>query len=380
MTSLLMLACVFCAGDAPGPALAPPPVIVDPGPAYTSDERAFQGIPGLARAPEGRLWATWYGGGEGEGPDNYVMLVTSGDDGATWSDVMLVVAPEGETRAYDPCLWLDPTGRLWLFWAQACHWWDGRAGVWAITTDEPDKARPAWTEPRRLCDGIMMNKPTVLSTGAWLLPAAVWSLDPRAPEEHTHDLGDKSGSNVIASTDRGKTWRFRGQAQVPERQCDEHMLVERQDGTLWMLVRTRYGIGESFSDDQGKTWTAGTPSPVTHIPHARFFIRRLASGSLLLVKHNPPDGKTRSHLTAYLSKDDGKTWQGGLVLDERRGVSYPDGVQGPGGTLYIIYDFDRRGARKILMATFTEEDILAGNPVSERARMRVLVNQAKGGG
>ena len=379
MTPLLMLCCMVCAESPADPALAPPPVLVSPGEKYTADRRAFQGIPGLARAPRGRLWATWYGGGPGEGPENYVMLATSGDDGATWSDVTLVVAPEGKTRAFDPCLWLDPTGRLWLFWAQAYQWWDGRAGVWAITTEEPDAARPDWSAPRRLADGIMMNKPTVISTGAWLLPAAVWSLDPRAPAKHAHDLGDKSGSNVIASTDRGKTWTFRGQAQVPERQCDEHMLVERRDGTLWMLVRTRYGIGESFSKDHGHTWSPGKPSGIEHIPHARFFIRRLASGRLLLVKHNPPDGETRSHLTAYLSDDDGETWRGELVLDERAGVSYPDGVQAPDGVIYIIYDYDRRGARKILMATFTEADVAAGKPESDRARRRVLVNRATDG-
>ena len=81
---------------------------------------------------------------------------------------------------------------------------------------------------------------------------------------------------------------------------------------------------------------------MTHIPHARFFIRRLASGKLLLVKHDPPDGKTRSHLTAYLSDDDGATWEGGLMIDERPGVSYPDGVQAPDGTLYEVSNRPRK--------------------------------------
>ena len=48
--------------------------------------------------------------------------------------------------------------------------------------------------------------------------------------------------------------------------------------------------------------------------NSRFFIRRLESGNLLLVRHNPPDRKTRSHLTAYLSEDDGKSWIGGMML------------------------------------------------------------------
>jgi predicted neuraminidase len=365
--------------DQRDPALQPPPVIVEPGPEYADDARIFQGIPGIERVPGGRLWATWYGGGPTEGPWNYVMLATSGDDGETWSGAQLAIDPPGEVRAFDPCLWLDPDQRLWLFWAQAYHGWDGRGGVWAITTDEPDAPEPAWSAPRRICNGVMMNKPVVLSTGEWLLPAAVWSVPPNVQEpEYRHDLGPESGSNAVCSTDRGATWTLRGGADVPQRRCDEHHIVERRDGSLWLLARTTYGIGESVSQDRGRTWSEGRPSAIAHVPAARFFIRRLASGNLLLVKHNPPDGKTRSHLTAYLSDDDGATWHGGLMLDERRGVSYPDGVQAPDGTIYIIYDYSRTGAKQILMATFTEADVAQGEPVSDRARLRVLVNQATG--
>jgi hypothetical protein len=77
-----------------------------------------------------------------------------------------------------------------------------------------------------------------------------------------------------------------------------------------------------------------------------------------------------------LSEDDGRTWQGGLMIDERAGVSYPDGVQGPDGTIYLIYDYGRQAERMILMATFVEADVLQGAWQSARARRRVLVNQA----
>ncbi|NIA14919.1 MAG: exo-alpha-sialidase [Nitrospiraceae bacterium] len=359
------------------PALEPAPVDTSPGAIYSDAVRIFQGIPGIERSNGGRLWATWYGGGPTEGPKNFVMLNTSGDDGNTWSGLKLVIDPPGMVRAFDPCLWLDPTGRLWLFWAQAYGFWDGRAGVWAITTGNPDDADATWSAPRRLCHGIMMNKPTVLSTGEWLLPAALWNIEVNAHDKrYEHDMGSESGSNVICSRDQGATWSLLGQAQVPERRCDEHMIVERKDGSLWMLVRTSYGIGESVSTDRGKTWSPGKPSSIDHIPAARFFIRRLASGNLLLVKHAPPDGKTRSHLTAYLSEDDGATWRGGLLIDDRRGVSYPDATQAPDGTIYLIYDYSRHRAKLILMAAFNEQDILAPNKSSPR--LNILVNQATG--
>jgi hypothetical protein len=119
---------------------------------------------------------------------------------------------------------------------------------------------------------------------------------------------------------------------------------------------------------------------VSSIPHpvSRFFIRRLASGQLLLVRHNPPNGKSRSHLTAFLSEDDGRTWKGGLMLDERDGVSYPDGVQAADGTIYVAYDYQRQRDKEILMAVFTEEDILKGKLISPDSKLRVLINKAAG--
>ncbi len=364
----------------PDAALAAPPVNRNPGPEYADDTRLFQGIPGIARAANGRLWATWYAGGENEGPYNYCTLVTSGDDGTTWSEVKLVIDPPGDVRAFDPCLWHDPTGKLWFFWAQGFSHWDGRSGVWAITTAESGEAEPEWSEPRRICDGIMMNKPTVLRSGEWLLPVAIWAFDARVmKDEYAHDIAENTGSNVWLSRDQGETFEFLGRSDVDERQCDEHMLVERNDGSLWMLVRTRTGLGEAVSTDGGKTWTERhVAETVTHIPHARFFIRRLNSGKLLFVKHAPPDQKSRSHLTAYLSDDDGMTWYGGLMIDERMSVSYPDAMQAPDGTIYLIYDWERTRAKEILMATFTEEDVAAGEPVSDKARFRVLVNKATG--
>ncbi len=79
-----------------------------------------------------------------------------------------------------------------------------------------------------------------------------------------------------------------------------------------------------------------------------------------------------------LSDDDGKTWKGGLVLDERNGISYPDGFQHPDGRIFIQYDRDRGGEAEILFATFTEADILAEKPVSDKTVFRQVVSKATG--
>ncbi len=384
---LTLVALTFSVAAIPAndPALDPPVVVSNPGPEYADAARIWQGIPGIGRAANGRLWATWYSGGPTEGKWNYVLLYTSADDGVTWTQ-QLIVHPEGIVRAFDPTLWMDPLGRLWLFWAQGyggdknpavvTNIWDGRAGVWAMHTENPDDAVPTWSPPRRLCNGIMMNKPTVTSTGAWLLPAAQWRLAPNP--DHSFSLPEESGANVVGSRDNGGTWTRYGGARMANAAFDEHMVVERGDGSLWMLLRTNRGIGQSTSTDGGQTWTDSNPAAFAPLPSARFFLRRLQSGKLLFVRHNPPDGKTRSHLTAYLSADDGATWEGGLMIDERNGVSYPDGTETDDGRIYLIYDYSRYEAKEVLLTVFTEADVLAGAYTSDGARERVLINKATG--
>jgi predicted neuraminidase len=328
--------------------------------------RNFQGIPSLAVSSEGRFWATWYAGiTPEEDQNNYVVVATSGNGGKSWTE-KLIVDPDGDgpVRAFDPELWIDPEGILWLFWAETIGHDGTNAGLWARTSKKPGKEGSTWSKPRRITDGIMMCKPTVLSSGEWILPASTW----RENDE---------SARIVVSKDKGKTFTVRGVCNVPKevRAFDEHMVVERNDKSLWMLVRTKYGIGESTSNDKGETWSDLKPSSILH-PSARFFIRRLLSGNLLLVKHGLINEKTgRSHLTAFVSKDEGNTWLGGLLLDDRTGVSYPDGQQCADGKIHIIYDYSRTKAKEILMATFTEEDVIAGDTTSDNVSLRMIVSK-----
>ena len=340
---------------------------------HQRDRRQFQGIPGVEITPSGKLWATWYAGGKDEGPENYVVLASSTDGGTTWKEEM-VIDPPDQVRAFDPTLWIDPLGRLWWFWAQ-CHSPSTpvTAGVWAMVADDPDA--PVWSAPFRLTNGIMMNKPTVLSNGEWALPTAVWNNRDSEGKSITPELLPEMFSNLTISADQGKTFFRRGGADVPFRAFDEHMIVERNNGQLWMLVRTKYGVAQSFSKDGGVTWSPGWGSPITG-PNSRFFIRRLQSERLLLVNHvvdfeNPTE---RKDLTAWVSEDEGQSWQGGLALDARSTVSYPDGTQDASGNIWIIYDHARYKGGDILLAVFREEDVLAGTCVSSEARLRIPVS------
>ncbi len=366
--------------------MKPAVINTNPGPEYSDEQRDYAMVIGMDRTPKGRIWAAWVAGGDS--PRAYFVAASSDDEGKTWSKPRLVIdvpdAPTGlEVSVLVGNFWTDPTGRLWLFYDQSLSMFDGRAGLWAITCDNPDDDKPVWSEPRRIWHGMTLNKPTVLSNGEWLLPISLWTRDrigvPELREKGYADLDEVRMANLFVSTDKGTTWTRRGGVMVPETDFDEHMVVELKDGRLWLLARTKQGISESFSSDKGRTWSEAKPSVIQNAS-ARFFIRLLASGNLVLIKNGPLDKrlKGRSHMTAFISEDDGKTWKGGLILDERNGVSYPDGFQSPDGTINIIHDRERAKEREIIMHRVTEADILAGKLVTPTSQIKMLISKARG--
>ena len=338
-------------------------------PADTLATGGYCGIPTIEYIGNGNLWTAWYEGGDGEKPGNYISYSRSNDYGKNWTSPVPAVIPKNLEihRAFDPCLWQCPDGRLWLFWGVAKGKLE-EMQVFAAYTENPLSAKPVWSAPRSICPGIMMNKPIAVTNGDWLLPVAYWDL----LEDNQRDPEMKS-SRVWRSTDNGKTFAYHGSADIEKSSCDEHMLVELDPGIIKMFTRTSYGIGESISKDGGKTWSQGQDSGIYN-SDSRFYFGRLKSGNLLLVKHAPGScydknvyseeqqtaydaWKSRINLTACLSEDNGKTWPHELLIDGRNYVSYPDVTQQNDGTINIIYDRDRYNEQNIIMATLTEEDI-----------------------
>lgn len=369
--------------------LYPAKVLFEPGDKkYLAENRHWQGIPGIEVTRNGTMYACYYSGAHTEESGNFVLLARSMDGGRCWRDRTVVIDHEDPVmRVHTPCVWLDPLERLWLFWTQTAGRFDGRQGVWGMYAEDPDDVRPKWSTPRRLSDGIMLNKPIVNSNGEWLLPVAVWSYDLLQPSE-SHPEVVESGevaSGVLVSRDQGRTFCRLGGADVPDRSFDEHMLIERKDGSLWMLVRQKNGIGESTSTDGGYTWSEGKASGLMGA-NSRFFIRRLSSGRLLLINHTcwryPAREENtwdlRTDLIARLSDDDGKTWYGGLLLDVRKDVCYPDAAEDANGLIHVIYERGRYREREILVTGFREKDISEGRYCSKDAYFSRTVSKANG--
>ncbi len=316
-------------------------------------DQTWRGIPGIERSPGGRLFLSWFSGGKQE-PDepNRVYLQISDDDGETFTEPIVLADPPGATRAFDPCLWLDPRGRLWYIY-NVSNREEGRHGVWVRRCDDPDAATLEWSEPRRLGFDVpfcfRINKPTVLSTAEWLLPVT-WAPD----GANEWFAGESQVHGCAVSTDEGNSWTLHGGVKTPPWGL-ENMFIERSDGVVVAYMRCDAGtIWESVSSDRGRTWGEGYPTTITN-PGSRFFLRALASGRWLLI--NSPDPTARTGLVAMLSDDEGKTWGPPLVLDDRTDVSYPDACQAADGTIYAVHDRERYGAMEILLSIFTEGDL-----------------------
>jgi tRNA G37 N-methylase TrmD len=69
----------------------------------------------------------------------------------------------------------------------------------AIMTEDATGADPVWSQPRRISPGVMLNKPTVLRSGAWLLPTCIWR--------------DALSSRILRSGDHGAIARWRADQQ-----------------------------------------------------------------------------------------------------------------------------------------------------------------------
>jgi hypothetical protein len=62
------------------------------------------------------------------------------------------------------------------------------------------------------------------------------------------------GAHVYVTHDRGVTYDHLGLAVIPNGNMHEHMIVERNDGRLWMLVRTD-ALTDASLDFHGTTLT-----------------------------------------------------------------------------------------------------------------------------
>jgi predicted neuraminidase len=346
----------------------------------------------------GDLGCVWFGGTQEGVPDICVWFsrLTPGSD--TWSAP--VQLSDDRTRSeQNPVLFPTPTGELWLlFTSQHAGNQDTAEVRYRVSTDDGVTWGPVRTLfPATDRGGVFVRQPVVvLPTGRWLLPIFHCVTVPGR-----RWVGDADTSAVMISDDAGATWR---EVAVPESTGCVHMSVLPVGDRLTAFFRSRWAdaVYQSWSDDDGETWTAPVP---TELPNNNSSIQAtaLADGRLAMVlnpvragvdtprrlslydeiddegladaqsqvEEAPAEddsggqravwGTPRAPMTLALSADGGRTWpmrrdvETGdgycLTNNSREGLnrelSYPSVHQTPDGVLHVAFTYHRRAIQYV---------------------------------
>lgn len=372
--------------------LLPPEVDTSPTGEFSFAKLDFSMNAGMTMTDKGRLYAVWHAGGDNE--NSHIIGTWSDDGGRTWKDTRFVIGrPKPLTRiglrgkfhrtAIMGNIWYAPDGTLRIYIHQGINMFTSRGALFEFVCRNPDDEKPAWGKGRMIAWGGNHNHPIVLPNGTWLLPN---NFEDFGVRDQFPEYAYLRGCGVLASTDQGKTWQMRGYARPDgTRHYTEHSLVHCGGKSLRMYMRTGRGLMVSESEDEGFTWTP---------PHFQANLRQFVSrsgcirlrkrGWLVFVKNGAtPEavpggdmakGGPRKELAAFISKDDGKTWEGGIMLDGRDRVAYPDIFEAQDGFIYVSYDHGRNSAKdEILFAKFTAEDVLARKLVNPGSSLRNVI-------
>lgn len=281
-----------------------------------------------------RLIAAWFAGEE-EGRTD-VAIWTSHHDGRGWSEVREVATGQQENgkryACWNPVLYVatDKTTLLFFKVGKSPRSWWGKLM-------RSNDAGNTWSQPERLPDGILgpvKNKPVLLSDGALLCGA---SSEQRGWTVH-----------IEMTPDLGKTWTKTGPLNDGRRiAAIQPTIFNYPSGELQILCRTRQGrIGESHSQNQGRNWSTmeliELPNPDSGIDGVV-----LRDGRALLVyNHSETE---RSPLNIALSRD-GRSWSTVLTLEDQPGeYSYPAIIQRSDGMVHIVYTWNRRRIKHVVV-------------------------------
>jgi predicted neuraminidase len=275
----------------------------------------------LVELPEGDLLAAWFGG-EHEG-DRSVAIWGARCHAGSWS-VPSVLAQEPDAPCWNPVLFIDRRGKIWLFYkfGSSPRTW---SGAYRTSGDGA-----TWSEPVRLPAGILgpiKNKPVTLANGDILAGSSV-------------ETALSWTCGVDLSSDGGANWSHYGPISVPgyHHGIIQPTLWETSPGHIKMLVRATQDIGficAATSGDGGHTWSDAKPTTLPN-PNSGIDAVKMRNGIVALV-HNPSKTE-RSPLVLAFSPDDGETWNTPLTLEDGPAeYSYAAIIQARDSKLHITY-------------------------------------------
>jgi predicted neuraminidase len=315
-----------------------------------SSEVIFEKIPGavayhcstLTECANGDLLCLWYGGSYEASDDQRLWLARRKKGERTWGRPE-AVAGSSLTPAGNAIIFTDGIGRVWVLWGKKIGDRPRRRGsggtgrtMYRISADNGY----TWTEDKifgkkfGVKDGWgLRNVPTWLGTGEMCLALS-----------GLKDQGDDLKSLYLMKTkDNGETW----ETSAPYRGGSQPTVIERDDGSLFVMMRGRPIIKQTVSKDGGKSWRPAEQSVLPN-PNAGIAMTKLRNGHIVLIFNNTNKG--RSPLNLARSLDGGRTWEEPLALESNPGeYSYPCIIQTKDGRIHMTYTYRRYTIKHVEM-------------------------------
>ncbi len=253
---------------------------------------------------------------------------------------------------WNPVLFQPEGGDLMLFYKIG----PGPQTWWGMVMTSADNGR-SWSEPRKLGEdpkigsllGPIKNKPIQLHDGTIISPTSI--------EYPKGDGADQDWRVYFEiSKDLGRTWEVVGPINDGvEFDAIQPSILTYPGGRLQVICRTRQGVlAESWSDDQGRTWSAMTAMDLPN-PNSGTDAVTLRDGRQLLVyNHSTKEGeepKDRNILNVAVSAD-GKDWTPVMTLENEPvedGYAYPAVIQASDGYVHITYTYNRRSIKHVVL-------------------------------
>jgi len=301
-------------------------------------------FPVLIQLKNGDLMAAVRGGAPHVGKLGSLDLITSRDQGKTWSKPRALVNGPDDDR--NPAFGQLSDGTLLLAYVILRGYGDdglkfaksGRFerifdGVYLIRSEDNGRTwSPAeMLEPIRSFyagKGAVSPYGKIIQLGDGTVLMSVYF--------EFEDEGRGNESYVVRSPDRGKTW---SKPILIAEHFNETALTELPDGRVIAALRSQKGghLATSFSSDGGLTWNA--PQRITDDREHPADLIVLKDGRLLMTYgvRNKPMGAA-----AITSKDNGRTWdkEGKIILEggaPNTDCGYPSSVQLQDGSVVTLY-------------------------------------------
>jgi predicted neuraminidase len=326
-------------------------------------------IPCVSVTPGGKLITVWTAPYGGLHSKMRVVGALSPDGGHTWSAPFTLIDNPGKEDA-DPNVVIDEKRILVLSTTLPVPGKILTTEIWMTASEDEGKTwrKPVLTtHPHKYNEGKVhvgyKLKDGRLAVGyAWdifcergLSPATEGEMDNRAGLMFSSDGGVHwtAGGDIYARPPKVAPWAVNG--------MDEPATVVLENGEIFALLRNATThLYQSRSKDNGASWSALVPSPLTSLNAPAALWRLRGSKDVVVVWDNSP--QNRWPLEAAISEDSCSTWsKPKVIVDPGMQASYPSVTQAADGTIVAVWQqqLSKNKEREIRLARFNRAWLLS---------------------